>query len=38
MNEVPKIKVLEPVMMNSLALSLFADFSKKGVREEVVSP
>jgi len=38
LNEVPKIKVLEPIMMNGLALSLFADFGERGVREKVVSP
>jgi len=38
LDEVPKIKVFKPIVLNSLALSPFGDFSKKGIREEAVSP
>jgi len=38
MNKVPKIEVLEPIMVNGLALSLSADFSKERVREKAISP
>ena len=38
MNKVSQIEVLKPIMVNGLALSLFADFGEKRVREEAVSP
>ena len=34
MNKVLKIEVLEPIMVNSVALNPFADFGEKRVREE----
>jgi len=37
-NEVPKIEVLEPIMVNGLALSPSADVGKERVREEAISP
>ena len=38
LDEVLKIEVLKPLRPNTLALSLFPDFSRVGIREEVVSP
>jgi len=38
MNEVLKIEVLKPIMVNGLALSPFAHFGEERVRKEAVSP
>jgi len=38
MNEVPQIEVLKPIMVNSLALSLSADFCKERVGEVTIPP
>jgi len=38
MNKVPQIKVLEPIVVNVLALSSSTDLSKKRIREVAISP
>ena len=38
MDEAPQIEVLEPIMADSLALSLSTDLSEKRIREVAISP
>jgi len=38
MNKVVQIEILEPVMVNGLALSSSTDLSKERIREEAISP
>jgi len=38
MNKVLQIEVFESIVANSLTLSLSTDLSKKGIREEAISP
>jgi len=38
MDKVLQIEVLEPIVVNGLALSLSADLSEKRIKEEAISP
>jgi len=37
-NKVPQIEVLEPIVVNGLALSLSTDLSEKRIEKEAISP